>query len=201
MDWLRQQLQRIGWPVDTLTDEEIAVELYCRWFDLAPEDITSQEAVTPAAAKGIFVSMAGEGNLDALCWSQGAPAPALDEIIVDQASVFRRDAEYLEAAEEFAGPDRRDSLREPASDFVDFVDPCSSEGSCGWLVDISARGAAFIVETADTPPIGSPLVLTIRKRNGDPTQTGPAIIVRTELLSDSLTLICTQLEGPWEPVG
>ena len=52
MAWCRLALKRLGWPIDSLSDEEIVQELYARWFSQTSERIDPMPALSFAAANG-----------------------------------------------------------------------------------------------------------------------------------------------------
>ena len=199
MERLRQALHRLGWPVESLSNEQIARELNHRWFG-GNADVPDQErAVSNATANGIFASMAREGNLDALCWPEGDDSALPECVAMPGLHGIEEGPEWDHAAAETFHPDRRRAHREPASDVIDFVVPSSSDGSSGWLVDVSTGGIAFVTETRDAPTVGTRIVPAIRKRDGETTQLGSSTVVRTELLTDSRSLVCAQFEESWEP--
>ena len=78
MKRLRQALHRLGWPVESLSNEQIARELNHRWCGGNASVPDQEHGVSSVTANGIFASMAREGNLDALCWSKG-DGPVLQE--------------------------------------------------------------------------------------------------------------------------
>ncbi len=200
MDWLRQNLRRLGWPVDSLSNEEIGREIYRRWstsYGMQPEP---EQRISLAAANGIFVDMADEGNLDGLCWSEEDDPTIPDDLIPDESGLYDRKASPdTDTVPDGTRSERRRSPRAPASDFIDFVIPASSDGASGWLIDSSTDGVAFITETKDVPKVGSWIIPTIRRRDGQSAELGGATVVRTELLSDILSLVCAQLEESWSP--
>ena len=144
--------------------------------------------------------MADEGNLDALCWSADEGDVDSDGVALEDSHPFERpspgdDEEAFDESDE----DRRRSPRVPTSDFVDFVRGASDDRSSGWLIDASAEGLAFITETKDVPTVGTSILPTIRQRGGGATDLGDATVVRTELLNDTLSLVCAQLMHAWDP--
>jgi hypothetical protein len=199
MERLRQVLHRLGWPVESLSNEQIARELNHRWFGSNTDVPDLEHAVSSATANGIFASMAREGNLDALCWSEGDRSVLPEDVAIPEVDGIGEGPERDRAAAETFHPDRRRAHREPASDFIDFVVPSSSDGSSGWLVDVSTGGVAFVTETKDAPAVGTRIIPTIRRRDGETTELGSSTVVRTELLTDSRSLVCTQFEEFWEP--
>ncbi len=194
MEWLRRALHRLGWPVDSLSNEDIARELSRRWFASNASYPQSENGCGVAAANGIFVSTAREGNLDALCWSEGDDATLLDDFTAGEASALGKIGYRDYPQDECPKPDRRSSPRVPVDDLVEFVPPSPSDSASGWLVDVSAKGIAFMAETGDVPAVGTRIVSTIRRRGGETEEFGPATVVRTELLSETLSLVCVQLE-------
>lgn len=199
MDWVRTVLERLGWPIASLSDGEIAHELHTRWFDQRGERLELEPTMSLAAANGIIVTMADQGNLDALCWSDQDDAPAANDLPTgDVPSLAHRNGGQCPRGE-LPHPDRRKSSRDRRSDLIRFTAPASSRNTDGWLVDVSAKGLAFIVETKDAPSVGTQIQSTLHQRDREMTDLGFATVVRTELLSDSLSLVCAQLEGTWEP--
>ncbi len=196
MQSLRNALQRLGWPIDLLSDEEIARELYDRWFICCGDPPEPVHTVSCAAARGIFAAMGSEGNLDALCWSEADDIGTLS----DQALEAVRPIEERAPGDvERPEPDRRRSEREPVNDLVNFVAPSSKTSASGWLIDISAEGIAFIAETQHVPALGSQIIPAIQTRSGDNTELSSATVVRTELLTDALSLVCAQLVEAQDP--
>lgn len=198
MEELRAMLQRLSWPVGALSDEEIAGHLADKWYAHTGlrQDQGRPGGLAPAI--GIFAAMANEGNLDALCWSADdeAPRAGLDGGEFDWLAIHRKQGR---SSREPVEPDRRGSPRGPARDLIDFVDTDSLETSSGFLVDVSATGLAFIAETTEVPAVGSRIAPTIHRRAGGITELGFATVVRTELLSDFLSLVCARLDENWEP--
>ena len=196
---LREVLQRLGWPVESLSDEEIVDELTCRWFACRGDRPQLEHPTSLATAKGILLSMANEGNLDALCWAAKDDPPFPDDLAADEVDAFVKTAGRKRLAGERPGPERRRSRRRRASDVIEFVDPLSAEPSSGFLVDVCPEGIAFIVEAKDVPALGTRIRSTIHKRGGGVTELGLATVVRTELVTGFLSLVCAQLEEPWDP--
>jgi hypothetical protein len=195
MEWLRQALHRLGWPADSLSDDDIARELCRRWFAGSGSYPQSGDRCGVAASSGIFVSMAREGNLDALCWSEEDDAMLLDDYTMGEVSALSKRGCQDHPQDECPQPDRRSSPRVPADDLVEFGQSSPSDSASGWLVDASSKGMAFMAETTDVPALGTRILSTICKRDGVTTQFGPATVVRTELLNATLSLVCVQLEG------
>lgn len=194
MGWLRRALHRLGWPIDSLSDHDIARELSRRWFASGTGHPQLEDGCGVAAANGIFVSMAREGNLDALCWSGADDAALLGDFTVGEASAPGKGGCRDHPLDACHQADRRSSLRVPADDLVEFGPPSLSDGASGWLVDASPKGIAFMAETGDVPAVGTRIFSTIRGRGGDTAEFGPATVVRTELLNETLSLVCVQLE-------
>jgi hypothetical protein len=198
MGWLRRALHRLGWPIDSLSDEDITRELGRKWFASSPGHPHREDGCGVAAATGIFVSMAREGNLDALCWADQDDAALLDVFTVDEVSALVERTGRDRTGDECPEPDRRSSPRIPADDLVQYGPPSRSDGASGWLVDASAKGIAFMAETGDAPAVGTRIFSTIRERGGGTAEFGPATVVRTELLNETLSLVCVQLEESGE---
>jgi hypothetical protein len=198
MEELRAILRRLGWPVGSLSDEEIASHLADKWYARTG---LRQDQVRPgglAPALGILAAMANEGNLDALCWSADDEVPEAERDGGEFGALGIRSKQGRPGSEPVE-PDRRSSRRGPARDLIDFVDTDSSEAATGFLVDVSATGLAFIAETTNAPSVGARIAPTIHRRRGGTTELGCAIVVRTELLSDVLSLVCARLDETWEP--
>lgn len=151
MERLRQALHRLGWPVESLSNEQIARELHRRWFGCNADVPDQEHAVSNATANGIFASMAREGNLDALCWPEGDDSALPDYVAIPELHGIEEGPEWDRAAAETFHPDRRRAHREPASDVIDSVVPSSSDGSSGWPVGVSTGGIAFVTETRGAP--------------------------------------------------
>lgn len=189
MRTVRASLQRLGWPVNDMSDRQITRELYRRWF-AGQEDMNEEGPLAVVSARGILASMAAEGNLDALCWAEGDRVPA-EEVADDEQSLFIRQEAELDLP--FA--DRRRSKRRPARELVQWrTSNDDSVGATGWLVDRSAEGLAFIAQADQAPGAGTRIRPTIHSRSEDTLELGPATVVRTEPLSPDLTLVCAQLE-------
>jgi len=194
MDRLRERLQRLGWPVDQMTDRQIRCELYRRWFACQPPERMNEEGpLSVASARGVFVAMASEGNLDALCWSAEDPVPEGNLVEPAEQAVFVRSAESERPVRE----ERRRSPRKPARELVYW----SEDGSpwleaTGWLVDRSAHGIAFIAEASHAPEIGMQIHPSVHTRDHGVIQAGAATVVRTDPLNPELTLVCAQLDEP-----
>ena len=200
MDWLRRALKRLGWPVDSLSDEAIAHQLYRRWFTACDGHAEADIVPSVAAAGGIFVTMAGDGNLDALCWCNDRDLDMEDCSYSEELVPFDRSPARGDGAVCPHHPERRQAAREPARDFVDFTVISNNTHAGGWLVDVSSASIAFIAETGDVPAIGSSIMPTIRRRGGGTRALSPATIVRTELLTGSLILVCARLEESCAPL-
>ncbi len=201
MTMLRGALERLGWPVDELDDDQIMRELAQRWFVAGGGEVMLERPDRGLAARAIYSTLAEEGNLDALCWSTSRPAldaPTLtafvDAIISNQQSKHERaDAAYVAA-------NRRRSARVPRSELVDVVMDYGEKRSVGWLVDVSSEGAAYIMETESVPSIGEYVETTIHDRHGRHCALGTGRIVRTEMLSNELGLVCVELENAVIPM-
>ncbi len=193
MEWFRRALYRLGWPIDSLSDEDIVRELSSRWFASNAYYPQSEDGCSIAAASGMFVGMAREGNLDALCWSEEDDATLLDDFTVGEASALGKRGFRECLQDDCPKPDRRSSPRVPVDDLVEFVPPSPSDSASGWLVDVSAKGIAFMAETGDVPAVGTSILSTIRRRDGETEEFGPATVVRTELVNETLSLVCVQI--------
>lgn len=195
MDELRRVLQRLGWPVESLSDEEIVGHLTDKWYAGPGRRREGARPVGLAAAIGILASMANDGNLDALCWPAENAARAPDDLGAGELGALGAPRQRRGPSGEAPRLDRRRSRRASARDVLDFVNLDSSETSTGFLVDVSAAGVAFIAENKDVPPVGSRIAPTIHRQTGESTELGWATVVRTELLSDFLSLVCAELKG------
>ncbi len=190
MRTVRRSLQRLGWPVAEMTERQLKQELYRRWFAQQQDDMDEEGPISVASAKGIFVSMASNGNLDALCWSQGDAIPVEDVVDEYDEAVFIR--ETADGPRPF--PERRRSKREPARELVRWRAVYGGpENATGWLVDRSAEGLAFIAQTDEAPLTNAEILPSIHTRSAGVIDLGPATVVRTEPLNPELTLVCVQL--------
>lgn len=196
---VREVLQRLGWPVESLSDEEIVDELTCRWFARRGDRPQLDHPTSLATANGILLSMANEGNLDALCWAAEDDPPFPVDPAADELDALVNKAGRERPPAERRGPERRRSHRRRASDVINFADPLSAEPSSGFLVDVCPEGIAFIAETKDVPALETRIRFTIHKRDGGVTELGLATVVRTEPVTGFLSLVCAQLEEPWDP--
>ena len=188
MRTVRNTLAKLGWPIDHMSDKQITQELYRRWFH-AQQDLDDEDVVSIASATGVVVSMACEGNLDALCWSDEDVSPAEDVVAPEDEEIFLHEPED----EPYPCPDRRESPRSPRRDVVSWHTPYD-DGSAGWLVDYSAGGMAFIAESEQAPQLGSAITPSIHSRSQGTIDLGPATVVRIEPLNPELSLVCVQLE-------
>ena len=192
MKTVRKTLERLGWPVERMSDRQIKLELYRRWFAHQPDDACDEEPVSVASAKGILVSMTLEGNLDALCWSPGDTIPVQElaaHSVVSQADEAAFAPKQLEGP--CPHPDRRRWRRELARDFVCWHASYGlSQDATGWLVDRSAGGIAFIAQADETPAAGAQITPSIHSRSRGVIQLSQATVVRTEPLNPQLSLVC-----------
>ncbi len=180
MEWLRGSLERLGWPVETLSDEKLTDELYRRWVACGDERIEPEREISVAAAHGIFDDMAKEGNLDALCWQEVDVSDFGDDAAwVEPGPIHARDQQDSGRVE-IDYIERRESTRTKAADIIRFGDSTSPNGASGWLVDVSVDGIAFIAETDDVPAIGAQISSTNQRRRRDSTEVGGATEIRTK---------------------
>ena len=192
----RHLLRRLGWPTERLSGEEIASELRRRWLEACPGQTPDEPG--PAAPEDVVSEMAKTGNLDALCWPVENGAGETEELAIDRDnSGERRCCGSIPYGT--TEPDRRRSSRRHMRDRIDFTIPSLAKSASGWLVDASENGLAFIVMTPNTPPIGTHIHSSIRRRNGKTPEPGVATVVRTELLNECLTLVCAQLGELGDP--
>ncbi len=198
MESLRQALGKLGWPVSILSDEDIARELYRRWF--AHQGIEAAPAERPnlATANGVFVAMARNGNLDDLCWSREDDEAFLDAIPLDDVDPLNGRTVCGDADPSPRQPERRASRRSPESSLIGFITPSSPDRSCGWLVDVSSTGIAFMAETKDVPALGTRITSTVHGQNGEVRTLESATVVRTELLNEMLSLVCAEIDPDYE---
>jgi hypothetical protein len=195
MTTVRMSLSRLGWPIGNMSDSQITQELYRRWFAARPSDAEEDDApVSVATSTGIFVSMATEGNLDALCWSENDSIPDEDVVSAEDEAIFSPPPEpepFPPVAE------RRRSPRRPAKDIVRWR-RADGDGpnATGWLVDRSEHGVAFIVPADEAPARGDEIVPSMMTRNSGQVELGQATVVRVDSLNADLSLICAQLAEP-----
>lgn len=186
---IREALQRLGWPVDEMSDRQVTRELYRRWFAARSEDMDEAGPLSIASAKGILASMASEGNLDALCWSETDSIPVEDVLPEEEKQLYASPD-----SGEYAQADRRRSRREAARDLVRWcLSGEDSVGCTGWLINRSAEGMAFIAPAAEAPGVGEEIVPSIHSRTHGVVKAGPATVVRIEPLNAELTLVCVRL--------
>ena len=190
METTRKILERLGWPVNEMSDRQITRELYRRWFGSKPEDMSERAPLSVASTNGIVVSMASEGNLDALCWSEADCIPVEDLVPAEDEAIYTR-----RGSGDWPHRDRRRSKREPARELVCWGDGKEgSAGSTGWLVDRSAEGMAFIAPAGQAPLPGEEFYPSIHSRTCGVIESGLATVVRTEPLNEELTLVCARLQ-------
>jgi hypothetical protein len=191
---IRKTLERLGWPVDEMSDRQITQELYRRWFASRPENMSEEAPLSVASARGIIVSMASDGNLDSLCWAEGDRIPLDDVVSAEEKAIYvRRESGGYDHA------DRRRSKREETRDLVHWcLSGEDSAGCTGWLVNRSAEGMAFIAPAAEAPGVGDEIVPSIHSRTQGIIEAGPATVVRIEPLNGELALVCAHLiESTW----
>ena len=189
MRTVRNTLTKLGWPIDQMSDKQITQELYRRWFREQQNTMEDEDVVNVASATGVVVSMACEGNLDALCWSDDDVIPEEDVVSQEDEEIFLHEPDD----EPYPYPDRRQSPRSPGREIVSWY-TLDDDGAAGWLVDCSAGGIAFIAESEQVPQIGSAITPSIHSRSRGTVELGPAIVVRIEPLDPELSLVCVQLE-------
>ena len=200
MERLRQALQRLDWPVDRLSDQQITDELCRRWLEADASSAPFGIESGAHAAQGIFARMAREGNLDALCWEEknagegtaprvpqsgggGAQAPS------GAVPTFRCSA-------------TRGERKPPGTHgALDWQTVDSGLNASGWLVQCADVGLAFVAQTLRVPPLGAIILPTIRARSGKRCPLGNATIVYTESLNEELSLVCAELGQPWMVSG
>ncbi len=186
---IRETLQRLGWPVDEMSDRQVTRELYRRWFAARSEDMDEAGPLSIASAKGILASMASEGNLDALCWS-GTDTIPVEEVLPEEERQLYDSSE----SREYARTDRRRSRRERARDLVRWcLSGEDSVGCTGWLINRSVEGMAFIASVAEAPVVGDEILPSIHSRTEGVINPGAATVVRIEPLNAELTLVCVRL--------
>jgi hypothetical protein len=146
--------------------------------------------VSIASAKGIFASLASEGNLDCLCWSDGDTIPQ-EEVVSDQEQNF-----FISKPDQGPqnGAERRRAPREPARELIHWRLPWDEEAMTGWLVNRSATGLAFIASQEQAPEVDSEIRPCIHSRQQEEIPLGAATVVRTEPLNAELTMVCVQFD-------
>lgn len=190
METTRKILEKLGWPVNEMSDSQITRELYRRWFGSKPEDMSAPAPLSVASANGIVVSMASEGNLDALCWSADDQIPVEEVVPAEDEAIYTR-----RGSGDWPHPDRRRSKREPARELVCWGRGGEGEAeSTGWLVDRSDEGLAFIAPAGQAPQPGDEIFPSIHSRAHGVIEAGLATVVRTEPLNEELTLVCARLQ-------
>jgi hypothetical protein len=190
METTRKILERLGWPISEMSDRQITRELYRRWFGSKPEDMSEQAPLSVASANGIVVSMASEGNLDALCWSEADGVPVEELIPAEDEAIYVR-----RGSGDWPHSDRRRSKREPARELICWSYGGEGPAGCtGWLVDRSAEGMAFIAPARQAPQPGDEIFPSIHSRDHGVVEAGLARVVRTEPLNEELTLVCARLQ-------
>jgi len=192
---LRQILENLGWP-SHLTDRQIVDELLGRWYASgakAPLPLTDLEVI----ARGVYASLAREGNLDALCWSRSAAAPHGTRPTLPEDAVFHAQQTKHERSDlDFRRADRRRSQRAARSELVQINMDYGQSTAQAWLIDVSTDGAAFLMDAINVPVIGQHIEPIVHHRRGVPECLGSGVVVRTEMLSDHLSLVCVELDQP-----
>jgi hypothetical protein len=197
MDALRDVLNRLGWPIEHLTDDEVLLHVHRRWFGLRPDHDPSETRYTLASAMGIVSTFAREGNLDALCWSDDAPPGETPSLLNDSFDCFDPSRPARRVPRE-----RRRSPRRRAKDFVIWSRADDDEAELtGWLVCQAEMGLAFIAPMGEAPVPGCAIAVRIHKRNGDTMSFGRAQVVRQEYLSEKFVLVCVELVREARPQG
>jgi hypothetical protein len=197
MEALRKTLRDLGWP-EGLTDAQIAEELLRRWFD-APISAPLVESDPAVIARGVYAALVRDGQLDALCWLPGSARSVARGItaIVDSV-VHAQQAKHECADDDYAVMNRRKSSRIARSDLVDLSLDYGERRAVGWLVDVSDGGAALLMEAVNLPVQGQQVEPTIHVRGGGQDRLGAGIVVRTEMLSTDVGLVCVELDEPRE---
>jgi hypothetical protein len=185
---IRKALSTLGWPVADMSNQQITRELERRWFQVNHDD-DARPGIGSVPAKGVFVTMATEGNLDALCWSVEDRIPAGELIPQDEGPFFCTHAR----PDAYSLPERRRAPRTPARDVIRWTLDGENDESTGWLVDRSDFGIAFIAEACRAPAARSEIRTRIHSRSEGLIELGTGTVVRTEVLNDSLTLVCVEL--------
>ena len=194
MQQLRTSLARLGWPIDSLSDQEVGRELYHRWFEACPNQQERERTVGIAALKGIFASFAAEGNLDALGWSTDEPPGLPEDVVALEPDPFELPTSGEPASRDPEAPERRSAPRHARSELIEWKSIAEGSGSSGWVLDQSADGLAFVVDAQQAPPLGAEVSLTVHARTGEQ-EVQSARVVRTELLRHALGLVCVRFEG------
>jgi len=196
MDRLRKALQKLDWPVDRLSDQQISDELCRRWLEADTSSAFIHLESGAHAAWGVFARMARAGNLDVLCWEADSTR---------QVTVPHQRQPIGSAAETEGGaasrPGRsvvRQAPKPPGMhDALDWQAVDTGHCASGWLVQCADAGLAFVAESAHVPPLGAEILPTIRARSGAQRPLGHATIVRTDMLNRELALVCAELKEPW----
>ena len=194
---LRKILSRVSWPVDALSDEDIAFELYRRWFTNIADTDESEYIPSGATAYGIYESVATSGNLDALCWAENTNREFSNEATDEELEAFSVIPRRQGPHEEVTFLERRKSPRKEAGEYIDLVELVSTRRFSGWLIETSADGTAFVAQTRDVPSLGTRLAAIVKKQKGGSLESALVTVVRTECLSDSLSLVCAHCSADW----
>ena len=194
---LRKILSRLGWPVDALSDEDIAFELYRRWFADIVDTDKSAYVPSGATAYGIYESVATSGNLDALCWAENTNREFSNEATDEELEAFSVIPRRQGPQEKVTCIERRKSPRKEAGEYIDLVELISTRRFSGWLIETSADGTAFVAQTEDVPALGARLAAIVKKQDGGTLESALVTVVRTECLSDSLSLVCAHCSADW----
>jgi len=190
---LKNMLKRLGWPADHMSFKQITQELYRRWFDEPPVDLTGERTLGAASAAGIVFALAREGNLKALSWAEPSAGLPEDSLLLEEKALFFRDSKVIP----YPHPDRRKASRLPGKDVVCWSIP-EKECGTGWLVDSSSGGIAFITEQERSLRVGTDLFAQIQSRDNKILELGSGTVVRLETLTPDLSLVCLRL-GAQQP--
>ena len=200
MTWMRQALYKLGWPVDSLTDGEIACEILRRWFSPDTKGEPLNRVVSLAAVQGIYAYLADTGNLDALCWSEDDDITG-DDYLDDELALLHGDSGLDWNSDDITLEERRAAVRRPVREAIEFMVSGSPAVFGGWLIDASDSGIAFLVDTRNVPLVGKPITPTVFKRYGGTQELGFAVVVRSELITECLSLVCAQLEHSFDQIA
>lgn len=196
MKAVRQTLEVLGWPKE-LSDHEVATELLRRWFETdPPAPLTLSDPVI--VARGVYATLARDGNLDALCWTPDRKATIPRAAALVDEVLSAQQGKHDDADDDYILANRRKCGRMPRPALVDVSMDYGARRALAWLVDISSDGAGLLMETLSVPSVGQHIEPVVHGRDGQPDRLGPGLVVRTELLASDIGLVGIELEEPRE---
>jgi hypothetical protein len=136
--------------------------------------------------------MAYEGEFNNLLWSKEERVPEENPVSPEDRKLFLQPAPHEPYP--YPYPDRRNFPRIPGKDIVRWKTQ-QDEDALGWLIDYSANGVAFVIESDRSPQVGTTILTSILSRSKGRVDLGLAKVVRIEPLNSELSLTCLQLEG------